>query len=65
MDQILTNLSLPNLQGADVYVVGAGATAPDRLDSIAIDWMETFWTEFFEQSGATIESYAPTLHDFP
>lgn len=65
IDEILKQVSLPDLTGIDVYVVGAGATAPDRLEASDINWMETFWTHFFELSGASVESYGSTLHTFP
>ena len=57
--------NLPDLDGVEVYVVGAGATAPDKLKAGEIARIHAFWREYFDESGANLIFYGAALPDFP
>lgn len=54
-----------DLQGVEVYVIGAGATAPDQLEAEEIEGMEEFWNEYFTEMGAEVVTYGSSLFRFP
>lgn len=56
---------LPDLDGVDVYVSGAGIT--DELDQMSerTETWQLFWTRWFEAAGATVRSYGLALSSFP
>lgn len=53
------------LSGVEVYVVGAGATAPDHLDADQIAAMDSFWARYFAEGGAEVATYGSALPRFP
>lgn len=57
--------SLTDLEGVDVYVVGGGSTAPDRLDSAEIGKLQHFWRAYFAEAGADVIFYGAALPTFP
>jgi hypothetical protein len=56
---------VPDLSGVDVYVVGAGATAPDKLTSGDIRKIEAFWKYYFSSARADLVFYGSALPTFP
>lgn len=65
IEEMLDEIELPDLAGVSVYVVGAGATAPDSFTSDQIAGMEAFWGRLIGAAGGSLESYASTLLSFP
>jgi hypothetical protein len=65
VEEMLGAIQVESLNGVSVYVVGAGATAPDNLRRPQIDGMQRFWEEYFEAAGATVKFYGPALPRFP
>lgn len=57
---------LPNLNGVDVWVVGAAAEWGDKLSIDQIYQIEKFWITYFKAAGANLsrERYAPNLINF-
>lgn len=65
IEEMMDEVELPDLTGVSVYVVGAGATAPDSFTSDQIAGMEAFWGRLIEGAGGSLESYASTLLSYP
>ncbi len=51
--------ALPNLHGASVTV--AGLEAASTLKPSTVRAIQSFWEEIFQQAGATLRRYSPTL----
>ena len=54
-----------DLTGVRIYVVGAGATTTTDLASAQIEGIGSFWSRWFERSGAQVEFYGANLARFP
>ena len=54
-----------DLTGVRVYVVGAGATTTTELTPAQIEGIASFWSRWFERSGAQVEFYGANLARFP
>jgi hypothetical protein len=65
VEEMLKAIQVESLRNVRVYVVGAGATAPDQLKPPQIEGMRRFWEGYFEAAGATVEFYGPALPRFP
>jgi hypothetical protein len=61
-----TDRLLPNLQGIDVCVAGAGVSN-DTIAESNETWIERFWLRYFKESGAELPAYryAPYLTACP
>jgi hypothetical protein len=57
--------NVASLKGIDVYVVGGGSTAPDRLNPSEIGKLQAFWRAYFAEADADVMFYGAALPRFP
>jgi hypothetical protein len=65
LSALLEDAPTIDLTGVRVYVVGAGATTTTELDPAQIEGIGSFWSRWFERSGAQVEFYGANLARFP
>ena len=65
LEALLEDAPTIDLTGVRVYVVGAGATTTTELAPAQIDGIGSFWSSWFERSGAQVEFYGANLARFP
>jgi hypothetical protein len=65
LSALLEDAPTIDLTGVRVYVVGAGATTTTELAPAQIEGIASFWSSWFERSGARVEFYGANLARFP
>ena len=65
LSALLEDAPTIDLTGVRVYVVGAGATTTTELAPAQIEGIGSFWSSWFERSGAQVEFYGANLARFP
>jgi hypothetical protein len=65
VERLLEHAPAVDLAGAEIYVVGAGATTSGSLSPDAIEGIERFWTAYLERTGAHLAFFGTTLAAYP
>lgn len=58
---------LPDLDGVEIYIIGAGGTRGSDTNPARLVAVKRFWLTYFDAAGASLPShrYSPTLIRFP